>query len=447
MSLFINIEFHVLCGTMVAILRHCFISFALLFCSQAGPIDDITLSNNGRSCFIIYEDEEAVATAKDIFKDMRLKGRKLQMFCQKDIEELYANLIEKPENFYKRKYEDSTPDFPNKRSQYNLRVMLDPRLGNHSVPSNFNMGYSRNENPNTFPPSTYESPGNRHYRFDDDWPHGVPKNSEPSSNRHHRFDDDWRPGVPRNSEPSGNRHYRFDDDWSPGVPRDADSEPSGNRHHRFDNDQPSELSRNAQSSSSRHSRYDDDSRSSTFSKHESRTPSKKNTATSPRQAYQRPDLLPSVSNKRKPNYDNDTARDEFLKESMELFAEMINPYSTPVSRNDSRNNSWRNDDCEPRFQQNKIEKPSPGVTRNEYGRQNCRSGDQSFNDERYESRDGSKRYYGKERNDLNSGSSFNHSPRHYQNSDLKYTSFQHDNRHSPKNRWHQGSSSKSHRRY
>lgn len=59
-----------------------------LFCI-AGPVEDVSISRSGRSCFIIYEFPEAVPTAKEIFKDVRLRGRPLEMFDQNDIKQIH----------------------------------------------------------------------------------------------------------------------------------------------------------------------------------------------------------------------------------------------------------------------------------------------------------------------------------------------------------------------
>lgn len=83
------------------------------FYSQAGPIGNIFFSQGGKSVFIIYEFEEAVTTAKEIFKDVKLYGRPVRMYSQSDIDDICSRRSEQID--LKRKRETEIGPSPKRR--------------------------------------------------------------------------------------------------------------------------------------------------------------------------------------------------------------------------------------------------------------------------------------------------------------------------------------------
>lgn len=73
---------------------------------QAGPIEEISFAKNGKACFIVYEHPDAVVTAKDIFRDVKLNGRPLRMFDQDEIAKVHSLQEEQIEQNRNYKYEN-----------------------------------------------------------------------------------------------------------------------------------------------------------------------------------------------------------------------------------------------------------------------------------------------------------------------------------------------------
>lgn len=116
----------------------------------------IQFGNSGRSCFIVYEHPDAVATAKEIYRGVRICGRSIQFFDQNDINEIHAQQEVEVQANEERKRNSYHPQ----RSGYSSNLMQDPRA--------FAMNFNHQRPMPPFMPDFNRSQSfNTHIRFND----------------------------------------------------------------------------------------------------------------------------------------------------------------------------------------------------------------------------------------------------------------------------------------